>query len=294
MGGNASTAGRSSPPPSTTSSPLSKGGPNGAWNRLTACKPCNHDKGEQTLEQWLESAQPANPRRGANTTSDGKRRAAVRRRAAQTLEKVRKLAEGQTGLAPMAAANIVGPAITQRLARRDIHVERVSGADTAAWRQQHGVEKSHSNDATCAALQHRTPRWGCTQPLDIKMTGRGRRLVIQRGPSGFPKLKKDRTIVDGHRGMPPGGIRTGDTVRIAGPGRRHRIAIVTSARHDERCDTRNWEGRTRTVMAGRLTVVNRTTGYQVGNPPRTPPRTRTPTSPSSRRAANTSRPQRGA
>ena len=278
--------------------PVSRGGPHGAWNRAAACAPCNHDKGNQPLEQWLESAEPATPRRGAPEGNDKKRRAAVRRRAKQTLKKIHALAEGKTGLAPMAAANVVAPVLARRLADRGIDVERVSGADTAAWRQHHGLEKTHAHDATCAALQHRTPRHGCTQPLNIKMTGRGRRLIIQRGPSGFPRLRKDGTIVDGYRKMPA--IRTGDTVRIAGPGRRRRIALVTSARHDERCDTRDWEGRTRTVKADELTVVHRATGDQTGNPPRKPrkprkpPRTRTPMGPSSQCAADASQPQRGA
>ena len=278
--------------------PASKGGPHGAWNRAAACAPCNHDKGNRPLEQWLENAEPATPRRGSPEGNDKKRRAAVRRRAKQTLKKIHALAEGKTGLAPMAAANVVAPVLARRLADRGIDVERVSGADTAAWRQHHGLEKTHAHDATCAALQHRTPRHGCTQPLQIRMSGRGRRLVIQRGPSGFPRLKKDGTIVNGYRKMPA--IRTGDTVRIAGPGRRRRIAIVTSARHDKRCTTRDWEGYTRTVKADELTVVHRATGDQTGNPPRKPrkprkpPRTRTPMGPSSQCAADASQPQRGA
>ena len=140
-----------------------------------------------------------------------------------------------------------------------------TGADTAAWRQMTGVAKSHAVDAATCAGQGDTLALRCERPVAVKMTGRGRRLVVRRNASGFPALKKNGTPVSGHRGKPPHGLRAGDTVRIdrADFGQRRRIATLTTARHDGRCVAVLRSGEKINIMASRLALVHHGCGAYI-------------------------------
>ena len=72
--------------------------------------------------------------------------------------------------------------------------------------------------------------------MNIKMTGRDRRLVVIRNKQGFPKLLKNGGHYEHHRENPPHGVRTGDCVRIDkhGFGTRQRVGVLKTARWDGR------------------------------------------------------------
>ena len=95
----------------------------------------------------------------------------------------------------MAATTVVGPCLVKKLRHEGFSVETSSGADTAAWRRIAGVEKSHVNDAACTAAKE--------QPFTLKMTGRGRRLVVKRDHHGMPRRRNDGTSCAAHRRTPP-------------------------------------------------------------------------------------------
>ena len=97
---------------------------------------------------------------------------------------------GRVSLSAMAAANVVGPCVAEKLSREGLRVVTCSGADTAAWRRATGVAKSHAVDAACAAMRGTPVAYRCAAPVRIEMTGRGRRLVVRRNGAGFPALRK--------------------------------------------------------------------------------------------------------
>ena len=227
----------------------SRGGADGPTNRVTACERCDKEKKSTALETWL-------------TTT---RRAAVKHRAASTLDTVRRIGTGGANLAALAAANVVAPAIAEALEASDINVTRSAGADTFVWREQAGKAKSHAVDAACTALQGTPAKWCCERTLAITMTGRGRRAVVQHNASGFPRLTKDGTIVQSFRETPPHGFRAGDMVRIdkEGVGRRQRIGTLRTARHDGRCTVETHNGTKLNVMGSTLTLIHRGCGARV-------------------------------
>ena len=166
----------------------SRGGADGASNRVPACRRCNEEKGASRLETWLEGAC----------------RRVVKRRAAAILAYAQALGDGRVKLDALAAANVVGTAIANGLEGVGEAAETTSGADTAAWRRLAGVAKTHAHDAACTALQGKAARWACEAPPQIKMTGRGRWLVVAGNASGFPHLRRDGAVVAGHTGRRPG------------------------------------------------------------------------------------------
>ena len=79
--------------------PESHEGSNAHWNRIAACATCNGSKGSTPLKTWLTHS----------------KRKSVRDRAQSTLAYVKKLASDKVKLNHLAAANIVAPAIANRL-----------------------------------------------------------------------------------------------------------------------------------------------------------------------------------
>ena len=229
--------------------PESHEGSNAHWNRIAACATCNGSKGSTPLKTWLTHSKREN----------------VRDRAQGTLAYVKKLASGKVKLNHLAATNVVAPAIANRLEASGVVVERTSGADTAAWRQIMNVNKEHWTDAACTAAQGITVKWTCGLPKLIEMTGRGRRLVVKRNASGFPRLKRDGTVVAGHRATPPHGFRAGDTVRINkdGFGVRQRTALLTTARWDGRCVAELGNGKRINLTASALTLIHHGCGAHI-------------------------------
>ena len=219
------------------------------WNRVAACERCNHSKGKRSVEQWLAGNAPQ----------------AVKHRASAILDYVARVADGRVKMSAMTAANVVGPCVAKKLEADGMPVVRNTGADTAAWRRMTGVEKSHAVDAATCAGQGESLAFRCQHPVSVKMTGRGRRLIVRRNASGFPALNKNGTPVTGHRGTPPHGLRAGDTVRIERTdlGQRRRIATLTTARHDGRCVALLRSGNKVNIMASRLTLIHHGCGALV-------------------------------
>ena len=224
-------------------------GVDGPKNRVPACSECNQDKGNQDLEAWL----------GATGNRKVKRRAKVIR------EHVAQVSAGARKLASFAAVNVCGPAIATKLQAMGLAVGKTSGADTAAWRRMHGVEKTHCVDAACTATGDAAIRWTCARALNVKMARGRSRLVINRNAAGFPRLKTGSRIVAGHRAYPAHGYRSGDVVRIdkAGVGRGRRIGMLATARNDGRCEAIVHGGKRISVTASRLTLVHRGIGASI-------------------------------
>ena len=227
--------------------PRVRQGPNRHTNVVCACAECNADKGNQDLEAWLATSE--------------RRQVQARRRS--TLERVRRIGAGSVDLRGMALANVVAPAVAKAYEREGYEVVRSSGADTAAWRAMHGVEKSHAIDAACTAARDTPVAWRCTQPLAITMTGRGRRLVVKRNASGFPRRTKAADMVQGHRARAQHGRRAGDVVIINATHRRGKLATLTTARHDGRCVATTNDGTRTHVNAAKTTLVQRTLGATI-------------------------------
>ena len=229
--------------------PKSMSGADRHWNIVAACKKCNDSKDAGEVSQWMERCT----------------RASVRKRASATLAYVKRLAAGMAKLNAVAATNIVAPRLAWKLESMGLHVERSSGADTAAWRRTLGVLKTHAMDAACTASSGVPFEWGCGQPISITMTGRGSRLVVRKNASGFPLLKNDGNIVASHRSMPPHGLRAGDVVRIDRPsfGARQRTVTLTTARWDGRCVVALRSGQPHNIMASRLAIIHRGLGARI-------------------------------
>ena len=101
--------------------------------------------------------------------------------------------------------------------------------------------------------------------MDIKMTGRGRRLAVIRNKQGFPKLLKNGGHYEHHRENPPHGFRTGDCVRIDkyGFGTRQRVGVLKTARWDGHCKVEFRNGTKRNVMASKLELIHHGCGARV-------------------------------
>ena len=144
-------------------------------------------------------------------------------------------------------------------------VAECTGADTAAWRNNARLPKAHWVDALCAATRENASASTSGRPLEISTTGRGRRLVVKRNASGFPRRKKDRRIVDSHRETPPHGLRAGDAVRGKKPTKTGQLVrgTLSTARHDGRCTVKTRAGARINCMARTLTLVHRGTGAHI-------------------------------
>ena len=226
--------------------PRTMGGSDRHWNRVAACLRCNKSKDRTALAAWLDEKAPAK----------------ARRRKSIIWRYVEDVAKGRIKLSAMAAATVVGPCLVKKLRAEGFAVETSSGADTAAWRRMAGVEKSHTNDAACTATRGRRAAFRCERHLNIDMTGRGRRLVVKRDKHGMPRRRNDGNRVAAHRETPAHGFRAGDTVRIEKNnfGRRRRVAVLKSARHDGRLNALLGNGKRVNLMAAKATLIHRTPG----------------------------------
>ena len=229
--------------------PESKGGSDRHWNRIATCRECNRSKDNAPLDTWLAHMAPPS----------------IARRRKTILRYVENVSKGRVKMSSMAATTVVGPCLVKKLRHEGFSVETNSGADTAAWRRIAGVEKSHVNDAACTAAKEQPFVFRCKRHLTLKMTGRGRRLVVKRDHHGMPRRRNDGTSYAAHRRTPPHGFRAGDTVRIdkEGFGRRRRTAVLTTARHDGRLKAQIRNGQSINVMASKVTRIHRTLGARV-------------------------------
>ena len=183
--------------------PKATGGTDRPDNIVAACRRCNYAKGDLPVEQFLS------------------RRPAVLARIQTQLKK------------PLASAthlNIIIPSLLQHLKNKGPAVREWDAAATAANRQLHQVDKSHTNDA--ALLGYCTAVTNLPAPLIFKATGHGRRQRMVPDKYGTPRGKawpqhcRNRDLGHPVSSPPPGhkqrqirfpdaqGISTGDKVRI--------------------------------------------------------------------------------
>ena len=235
--------------------PRSRGGSDAPHNRVAACHACNHEKDNRRLEAWLEEVErEATPRR----------RATLLDHHGNVLRYTAALAAGKVPLRAAAAVNVAAPRLALELAKLGPVCE-CTGADTAAWRNNARLPKAHWIDALCAVRREKTAASTSGRPLEISMIGRGRRLVVKRNASGFPRLKNDGRIVDSHRETPPHGLRAGDTVRGNQPSKKGQIVrgTLSTARHDGRCTVKTRAGARINCMANTLILMHRGTGAHI-------------------------------
>ena len=207
--------------------PRTGGGSDAPHNRVAACHSCNQAKDRTELRTWLEEVEREAPRSG---------RARLRKHHHGVLRYTTALAGGHVPLHAAAAVNVAAPALAKEMAALG-KVSECTGADTASWRATAKLPKTHWVDALCTAMQGQAGRIACGRPVRITMTGRGRRLVVARNASGFPRLDGKKRIVRSHRATPPHGLRAGDAVRGREARKDGRIVrgTLTTARHDGRC-----------------------------------------------------------
>ena len=172
-------------------------------NITTACRRCNHAKGDLPVEQFLHRKPVA-------------------------------LARIQTQLKkPLASAthlNVIIPTLLRHLQDKGHAIREWDAAATTANRRLHQVDKSHTNDA--ALLGYCTAVTNLPAPLIFKAIGHGRRQRVTPDKYGTPRGKawpqhcRDRDLGRPVASPPPGhkqrqtrfpdagGISTGDKVRI--------------------------------------------------------------------------------
>ena len=207
--------------------PRTAGGSDAPHNRVAACHSCNHAKDHQELRTWLEQVERETPPSGRDR---------LKKHHHEVLRYTTALAAGHAPLHAAAAVNLAALALAKEIVALG-EVSECTGADTASWRAAAKLPKTHWVDALCAAMQGHTGRIACGRPVRITMTGRGRRLVVPRNASGFPRLDGKKRIVGSHRATPPHGLRAGDAVQGRAARKDGRIVrgTPTAARHDGRC-----------------------------------------------------------
>ena len=139
--------------------PKSHGGTDRYDNLVAACRTCNQQRGNQTLEQWLK-------------------------------RRPKKLAEIEAKLgmelADATHMNVILPRLLQALRNDGWTVVEHSAASTAAGRRLCSVEKSHHGDAAMTGCPTKL-RYIPTEPITINAKGRGNRQRIMPDQYGTPK-----------------------------------------------------------------------------------------------------------
>ena len=227
--------------------PRSHGGADRYDNLVAACRTCNQQRGNQTLEQWLK-------------------------------RRPKKLAEIEAKLgmelADATHMNIILPRLLQELGNDGWTVVQHSAASTTAGRRLCSVEKSHHGDAAMTGCPTRL-RYMPTEPITIDAKGRGNRQRIMPDQFGtpkgagyqeycrLPKHVQKRTLTPAHkkRAKRVLDVATGDYVRFVHQGNpvqgygaiSHQQVALTSPK---------WKS----VKADQATVVERNHGYQANYP----------------------------
>ena len=141
--------------------PRSNGGAHRYDNLVAACRPCNQQRGNQTLERWLQ-------------------------------RRPQKLADVQARLgmelADATHMNVILPRLLQALRNAGWTVVEHSAASTAAGRRICSVEKSHHAHAALTGCPARL-RYMPTVPIVINARGRGNRKRVMPNKYGTPKGK---------------------------------------------------------------------------------------------------------
>ena len=227
--------------------PKSHGGADRYDNLVTACRPCNQKRDNQTLAQWLK-------------------------------RRPKKLAEIQAKLgmelADATHMNVILPRLLRELRNDGRTVVEHSAASTAAGRRLCSVEKSHHGDAAMTGCPTQL-RYIPTEPITIDAKGRGNRQRIMPDQYGTPKgagyreycrlpkhiQKGTPTPAHKKRAKRVSDVATGDYVRFiqqGGP-----INGYGAISHQQVALTKpKW----RSIKADQAAVVERGHGYQVSYP----------------------------
>ena len=162
----------------------SRGGTQRVSNLTLACKPCNQQKGNRLVEEFLKDR------------PDG-------------LQRI--LAQAKASLKDATAVNATRWELYRRLQALGLPVETGTGGSTKHNRVQRGYPKIHWLDAACVGAS--TPQSlnpAGVVPLVITATGHGRRQLCLMDRRGFPRTKAKQT-------KRVKGFRTGDMVKAVIP-----------------------------------------------------------------------------
>lgn len=160
--------------------PRSKGGSKRISNLCLACVPCNQEKGNQDIKDFLKGKP-------------------------DLLKRI--LAQAKTPLADTAAVNATRCNLYEKLSCTGLPVEVGTGGRTKYNRTLRGLDKTHYWDAVCVGAS--TPEQLITsgvQPLLIAAKGHGTRQQCRSDKFGFPSRYCSRTKF--HKGF-----QTGDIVK---------------------------------------------------------------------------------
>jgi len=164
--------------------PKAKGGSNRVSNLTLSCEVCNTEKGTQPIEIFLKG---------------------------RPLTLKRILAQAKAPLKDAAAVNATRWALYERLKDTELPVEAGSGGLTKFNRTRQGYGKGHWIDAACVGVSGESVAIPVgMQPLTVKATGHGSRLMTRVDKYGFPRQvsKKGGAVF---------GFQTGDIVKAAVP-----------------------------------------------------------------------------
>lgn len=158
--------------------PKSKGGPDRVSNLTIACRPCNQEKGNQDIRDFL-SGKP------------------------DLLSHILK--QSKSPLKDAAVVNSTRWALFNALKETGLPVSTGTGGQTKFNRTRLSLPKSHWVDAACVG-QVETLEVLTKQPLLITAKGHGTRQMCGTNKYGFPTRHRSRTQI--HKGF-----QTGDIVK---------------------------------------------------------------------------------
>ena len=172
--------------------PKASGGSNRASNLTLACVPCNQEKGNMSVAEFL-----------------GEGSAKLKTLQAQ----LKKPLQGS------ATMNILRNKLVEKMQSQGLPITLASGAETKWNRKRFGMKKTHALDAAMAGPMTTCPKGTGIVPLLVQATGRGSYCRTRSDKFGFPRLYLPR-IKNIH------GFQTGDIVRT--PKGVGRIAVRSS------------------------------------------------------------------
>ena len=226
--------------------PKSRGGSDRVANLVIACRSCNLSKRNQTAQEWADRLKKSSARWAVTCRSHAE-----------------GIAQGQRpNLKDAAALNASRYALGRALQSLGIPVNFWSGGRTKANRSHQGYPKAHWIDAACVGDT------GLNITLDpqttiavIKATGRGQRQTQRVDRFGFPRGAAGRV-------KRVEGLQTGDLALLVQPRGRYagaHVGRIAGVRADGRMDLQTTSGLKITAPAKRLSLLQRSDGYQHEN-----------------------------
>jgi hypothetical protein len=204
------------------------GGSDRVSNLVTACRPCNEEKGAQSIEEFLKD----DPVRLAWT-----------------------LARLKAPLLDAAAVNATRWALWRALSATGLPVESGSGGRTKWNRSRLGIPKTHALDAVCVGKVATVEAWD-VPPMGINASGRGTYCRTRLNAHGFPRghLIRRKSIC---------GFKTGDMATATVPaGKKAGIhSGRISVRASRSFNVETPKGVVQGIHARHFTLIQRGDGY---------------------------------